>query len=255
MFVVRLVFSKRGFYFALLIYCEFDKQGRNTRTSEWQPVGHFVGIKLVQALWLFELASSASRVILLCQHSDQQWGVSKATLLDLIYNITMDKVSEESNLFFYLFYQNIYSLTITTSIVFYLANVLHIIASWLILLVLAIFCAMFLKLLLVGVISFSRVYTKQNRQYRYVKNSDNNMYIYQLLSIFKQQVYVSSLASNLVAKPVLSFGQVGSFGLLFSAVSVVRDSSKSTKAIVFRQTLGLNNPLVLLTLCTLTSFE
>lgn len=72
----------------------------------------------------------------------------------------MDKVSEESNLFFYLFYQNIYSLTITTSTVFYLANVLHIIASWLILLVLAIFCAMFLKLLLVGVISFSRVYTK-----------------------------------------------------------------------------------------------
>lgn len=72
----------------------------------------------------------------------------------------MDKVSEESNLFFYLFYQNIYSLTITRSIVFYLANVLHIIASWLILLVLAIFCAMFLKLLLVGVISFSRVYTK-----------------------------------------------------------------------------------------------
>lgn len=72
----------------------------------------------------------------------------------------MDKVSEESNLFFYLFYQNIYSLTITTSIVFYLAYVLHIIASWLILLVLAIFCAMFLKLLLVGVISFSRVYTK-----------------------------------------------------------------------------------------------
>lgn len=63
-----------GYISSFLVFCEFDRHDRKTRNcfayipqlSEGEPGEQSVGIKLVLALCLCELATRASRVILLC---------------------------------------------------------------------------------------------------------------------------------------------------------------------------------------------